>query len=85
MPDRPLAYFLTFTTYGTWLHGDGRGSVDREHNQPGEPWPEPDPARREGSAARLAQPPYLLDAVRVLWRVAVVMQWRARQRRRAHS
>jgi uncharacterized protein (DUF2062 family) len=26
-----------------------------------------------------------LVAVRVLWRVAVVMQWRARQRRRAHS
>ncbi len=25
----PLAYLLTFTTYGTWLHGDERGSVDR--------------------------------------------------------
>lgn len=22
----PLAYFLTWTTYGTWLHGDPRGS-----------------------------------------------------------
>jgi REP element-mobilizing transposase RayT len=29
---RPLAYFLTFTTHGTWLHGDERGSVDRDHN-----------------------------------------------------
>lgn len=28
----PIAYFLTFTTYGTWLHGDPRGSVDRDHN-----------------------------------------------------
>lgn len=28
----PLAYFLTFTTHGTWLHGDKRGSVDRDHN-----------------------------------------------------
>ncbi|MFQ5463999.1 MAG: transposase [Phycisphaerae bacterium] len=28
----PLAYLITFTTYGTWLHGDERGSVDREHN-----------------------------------------------------
>jgi len=25
----PLAYLLTFTTYGTWLHGDERGSVNR--------------------------------------------------------
>lgn len=29
----PTAYFLTWTCYGTWLHGDPRGSVDREHNQ----------------------------------------------------
>ena len=30
-----LAYFITFTTYGTWLPGSvkGKGSVDREHNQ----------------------------------------------------
>jgi REP element-mobilizing transposase RayT len=27
--DRPLAYFITFRTHGTWLHGDQRGSVDR--------------------------------------------------------
>ncbi len=25
----PLAYFLTWTTYGTWLPGDERGWVDR--------------------------------------------------------
>jgi REP element-mobilizing transposase RayT len=29
----PLAYFLTFTTYGSWLHGDDRGSVDGSHNR----------------------------------------------------
>ena len=28
----PLAHLITFTTYGTWLHGDERGSVDRSHN-----------------------------------------------------
>lgn len=27
MRSTPLAYFLTWTTYGTWLHGDPRGSV----------------------------------------------------------
>ena len=29
----PLAYHITFTTYGTWLHGDGRGSVSKALNQ----------------------------------------------------
>jgi REP element-mobilizing transposase RayT len=27
----PLAYFITFRCYGTWLHGDERGSVDRKN------------------------------------------------------
>lgn len=27
--ERPLAYLITFRTYGTWLHGDDRFSVDR--------------------------------------------------------
>lgn len=26
----PLAYFITFHTYGTWLHGDRRESMDRD-------------------------------------------------------
>ena len=33
----PLAYFITFRTYGTWLHGDQRGSVDPSHNVYGTP------------------------------------------------
>ncbi len=33
----PLAYFITFRCYGTWLHGDRRGSVDRFHNIYGTP------------------------------------------------
>ncbi len=32
----PLAYLITFRTYGTWLHGDERGSVDRTHNRYGD-------------------------------------------------
>lgn len=28
----PAAYFITWTCYGTWLHGDPRGSVDHDHN-----------------------------------------------------
>jgi hypothetical protein len=35
--DIPLAVFFTIRCYGTWLHGDERGSVDREHNIYGTP------------------------------------------------
>ena len=27
--DIPLAYLISFRCYGTWLHGDERGSIDR--------------------------------------------------------
>jgi hypothetical protein len=37
MYSSPLAYFITFRTYGSWLHGDARGSVDRAHNEFGSP------------------------------------------------
>src|SRR5437762_2022331 len=33
----PLGYLITFRSYGTWLHGDARGSVDRFHNAFGTP------------------------------------------------
>jgi REP element-mobilizing transposase RayT len=49
----PLAYFITVRTYGTWLHGDQRGSVDRWHNVPGTPLAEPDAARERAAAARM--------------------------------
>jgi hypothetical protein len=32
----PLAYLITFRSYGTWLHGK-EGSVDRFHNVYGQP------------------------------------------------
>lgn len=33
-----MGYLITFNTYGTWLHGDSRGSVDRHgKNIPGTP------------------------------------------------
>jgi REP element-mobilizing transposase RayT len=30
----PLAYLITFRTFGTWLHGDDRGSIQRRGNEP---------------------------------------------------
>src|SRR5262249_17814230 len=35
--NRPLAYHITFGTYGTRLHGDERGTIDRSMNRPGDP------------------------------------------------
>ncbi|MGZ8843247.1 MAG: transposase [Pyrinomonadaceae bacterium] len=58
----PLAYLISFRTYGTWLHGDGRGSMDHKHNVYGTPKIVPNP-RFEGSDARqLKHPPITLNA-----------------------
>lgn len=64
-----IAYFLTFTTYGTWLHGTdkGLGSVDREHNGYETPFIAPDPTRLAEEANRMNDPPYTLsEAERVV-------------------
>jgi REP element-mobilizing transposase RayT len=56
MPE-PLAYHISWTCYGQWLHGDPRGFVDRQHHTPGEPYIYDDPHRRSAAANRLAEPP----------------------------
>ena len=58
----PLAYFITFHTYGAWLHGDARGSVDRGHNIPGTPLLDPDPQRERAGLERCLHAPVTLDA-----------------------
>jgi REP element-mobilizing transposase RayT len=60
----PLAYFITFTTYGTWLHGRESGSVDRQHNLPGTPFVAPDGQLEARRRQSLRQAPYLLDHAR---------------------
>jgi REP element-mobilizing transposase RayT len=55
-----LAYFLTWTTYGTWLPGDARGWVKRRHNA--DEFIEPPAPHLEGHARRLMkESPALLD------------------------
>ena len=54
---RALAYFLSFRTYGTWLHGDERGSVDYRSNQFGSPRLQGNWNWRNSEEALLAQPP----------------------------
>jgi hypothetical protein len=56
----PLGYFITWTTYGTRLHGDGRGSVDRRHNVFGEPFLTPSLELEAYHRYRLLQLPYRL-------------------------
>lgn len=60
----PLAYFITFTTYGIWLHGRDPGSVDREHNTPGTPFLAPDRQLETQRRKALRQAPYALDQPR---------------------
>jgi REP element-mobilizing transposase RayT len=57
----PKGYFLTWVTYGTWLHGDERGSVDSEHNVPGQDYAPPDARRTAHRTAQLKHPPTRLD------------------------
>jgi len=60
--DEPLGFFLTFRTYGTWLHGDARGSVDAEHNRYGTPLAAADALRAERAGALMGQKPMAFDA-----------------------
>ena len=62
--DIPLAHLITFRCYGTWLHGDKRGSIDRFHNRYRAPYIEPNTSWRCYNAENLAGEPVLLDASR---------------------
>jgi len=58
----PLAFLLTWTCYGTWLHGDERGSVDDDHRVCGSRFKSPDTQRERDESRRLRHPPVALDA-----------------------
>ena|SRR5438105_1142598 len=53
----PIAYFITWATYGTWLPGDDRGWVQYRHG-----WKLPDPVRKLEAAARMTEDACRLDA-----------------------
>ena len=56
-----MAYLLTFTWYGSHLHGDERGSVDRENNHVGGRTIEPDPTWVAASRRCMTEERYILD------------------------
>jgi len=81
MPE-PIAYLLTWTCHGSWLHGDERGSVDSDHNQYRAPVLKPDPRRLDRAATRMAHAaPLLGDTERLLVAASIqdhctVRNWR---------
>lgn len=54
--DDPLAYFLTWTTYGTWLPGDERGWIKEA-----EGFQQPDWRRKHESRRKLQEEPCILN------------------------
>jgi REP element-mobilizing transposase RayT len=55
--DTPLAYFISFRSYATWLHGDQRGSIDRCHNSYRAPYiPRSDKWRKHNEQLLRAKP-----------------------------
>src|SRR4051794_40332841 len=55
--DEPIAYFLTWPTYGTWLPGDERGWIEFRHG-----WQLPAPARMLESRGKMTENACLLTA-----------------------
>lgn len=62
---QPLAYLITFRCYGTWLHGEDRGSVDRRHyNRYGTPDMPANKKIHEDERASLKTSAFVTSAIR---------------------
>ena len=61
---RPVAYLITFTTYGSWLHGDQKGSISRKDNSYGQPFMAPNARLRQTEKSILRNPPFVLNRSR---------------------
>src|SRR5205085_4266068 len=60
--DIPLAHLITFRCYGTWLHGDERGAVDRLHNRYKAPFARASQRRHEHNRKLLKAEAVILNA-----------------------
>lgn len=60
--DTPLAYLITFRTYGTWLHGDPRGSTNRFRNKFGTRFLPKEDSWLATNQSRLKGEPVLLNS-----------------------
>jgi REP element-mobilizing transposase RayT len=59
--DTPLAYLITFRCFGTWLHGDKRGSIDRFNNRYRSPYIGPNERWHHHNAQVLEGEPVVLN------------------------
>jgi len=59
--DIPLGFLITFRSYGTWLHGDERGSVNRFRNQYKSRRLPPEKNWLKTNSERLKNDPVILD------------------------
>jgi len=59
--DIPLAYFVTFSCYGTWLHGKENLSVDKNQNIFGTEFLSFNQYRQMSAEKRMAEASYLLN------------------------
>ena len=59
-----MTYLLTFSCYGPRLHGDPRGTVDRNHNLVGARYLPCEPAWMDAERRNMVQGEYDLDAPR---------------------
>src|SRR6185436_8124685 len=81
MQNPPLAYFISFRTYGTWLHGDPRGSVHRRSRVHGTPLYPALPGLVRAEERLLSHEPVQLDALRrglvadAVWGVCRYRAW----------
>ena len=60
--DNPLAYLISFRSYGTWLHGDKRGSIDRFNNHYKSPYIAPNKNWLRHNEQGLRADPLILQA-----------------------
>jgi len=77
----PLAYLITFRCYGTWLHGEERGSIDRRNfNRYGTPAMPANEKLVDDERAELKNPTILLNRAQrdvVASAIREVCQYRA--------
>ena len=69
---RPLGYFLSWGTYGTRLHGDPRGTVDRSNTDRGDPVLGPDEERWEYERGKMRFPPVVLTREQRLFAESII-------------
>lgn len=61
--ETPIAYLITFRCYGTWLHGDKRGSIDRFNNKYQSPYILLNESWHQHNKRQLKSEPLILNAL----------------------